>query len=100
MIDDNKLNAMLGKFVGDFGAALHAATVFVGEKLSPRSRYTMYELVRRIEEHGGRVDKTVTIDTDFMIAIEKAEESDEFQKGVQFGVIVMREPELLEYLGR
>jgi hypothetical protein len=74
--------------------------VFVGEKLSNRSRYGMDELVRRIEETGGRVDKTVTIDTDFIVAIENAEQSDEFQKAVQFGVVIMREPELLEYLGR
>ena len=32
-IDDSKLNALLGKFVGDFGAALHATTVIIGEKL-------------------------------------------------------------------
>jgi SAM-dependent methyltransferase len=32
-IDQDKLNAFLMKFVGDFGAALHASTVIVGEKL-------------------------------------------------------------------
>ena len=32
-IDDAKLGELLGKFVGDFGAALHAATVIIGEKL-------------------------------------------------------------------
>jgi SAM-dependent methyltransferase len=32
-IDQDKLGQFLGKFVGDFGAALHAATVIVGEKL-------------------------------------------------------------------
>jgi SAM-dependent methyltransferase len=32
-IDQAKLEAFLGKFVGDFGAALHATTVIVGEKL-------------------------------------------------------------------
>jgi hypothetical protein len=74
--------------------------VFVGERPSAQSRYSLDELVRRIEETGGRVDKTVTIDTDFIIAIENAEQSDEFAKAVQFGVVIMREPELLEYLGR
>ena len=73
--------------------------VFVGEKLT-NDRYGMEELVRRIEESGGRVDKSVTIDTDFIVAIENAEQSDEFTKGVQFGVVIMREPELLEFLGR
>jgi SAM-dependent methyltransferase len=32
-IDQEKLNQFLGKFVGDLGAALHAPTVIVGEKL-------------------------------------------------------------------
>ena len=74
--------------------------VFVGDGLSTRSRYSMDELIRRIEETGGRIEKTVTIDTDFIIAIEHAEQSEEFQKAVQFGVVIMREPELLEYIGR
>lgn len=74
--------------------------VFVGERLSSRSRYSMDELTRRIEETGGTIQKTVNIDTDFIIAIENAEQSEEFQKAIQFGVVIMREPELLEYLGR
>ena len=32
-IDQDKLNEFLGRFVGDFGAALHGATVVVGEML-------------------------------------------------------------------
>lgn len=32
-IDQDKLNAFLMKFVGDFGATLHGSTVLVGEKL-------------------------------------------------------------------
>ena len=32
-IDEAGLNDLLDRFVGDFGAALHASTVIVGEKL-------------------------------------------------------------------
>jgi SAM-dependent methyltransferase len=32
-IDQDRLNDFMGKFVGDFGAALHAPTVIIGEKL-------------------------------------------------------------------
>src|SRR4051812_1629196 len=32
-IDEGRLNELLGRFVADFGATLHAATVIVGEKL-------------------------------------------------------------------
>ncbi len=72
--------------------------VFAGEPTA--QRYSVEELIRRIEENGGRVDKTVTISTDFLVAMKDAEQTDDFQKGVQFGVIIMREAELLEYLGR
>jgi len=32
-IDENKLNEFMGKFVGDLGAVMHAATVVVGDTL-------------------------------------------------------------------
>ncbi|HSY97296.1 MAG TPA: hypothetical protein VK793_16860, partial [Steroidobacteraceae bacterium] len=32
-IDENKLNEFMGKFVGDLGAVMHAATVVVGDAL-------------------------------------------------------------------
>jgi predicted nucleic acid-binding Zn-ribbon protein len=73
--------------------------VFVGDR-PVNDRYEMSQLQRRIEEFGGRVDKQVTIDTDFAVAIENAEQSAEFRKAVQFGVIIMRESELLDFLGR
>jgi SAM-dependent methyltransferase len=32
-INEDKLNDLIGRFVGDFGAAMHAATVVIGDKL-------------------------------------------------------------------
>ena len=32
-IDMDKLNAFIGRFVGDLGAAVHAGMVVIGEKL-------------------------------------------------------------------
>ena len=32
-LDMNKLNAFIGQFVGDLGAAVHAGMVVIGEKL-------------------------------------------------------------------
>ena len=32
-VDMDKLNAFLGRFVGDLGAAVHAGMVVIGEKL-------------------------------------------------------------------
>ena len=32
-IDEAKLNAFMGRFVGDLGAVMHAATIVVGDQL-------------------------------------------------------------------
>ena len=42
-IDEDRLNEMVGQFVTDFGAAMHAATVVVGDKLG---------LYKALAEHG------------------------------------------------
>ncbi len=73
--------------------------VFAGTKVT-NDRYNQEELIRRIEETGSRVDREISVETDFVIAIDEAEQDEKFAKAVQFGVIVMREPELLEFLGR
>ncbi len=75
--------------------------VFLGSKLSGKL-YDLPELQRKIEEFGGNVDRNVTIDTDFVVALEGAEEEnpDEFRNAVQFGVIFLREEELLDFVGR
>lgn len=75
--------------------------VFLGSRLSG-NLYDLPELQRKIEEFGGRVDRTVSIDTDFVVALEGAEEEnpDEFRNAVQFGVIFLREVEFLDFIGR
>jgi hypothetical protein len=42
-INDDKLNELIGQFVTDFGAAMHAATVVIGDKLG---------LYKALAEHG------------------------------------------------
>lgn len=73
--------------------------VFVGDGLT-NQRYERSQLVRRIQDFGGRVDDNVSIDTDFVVAIKNAEQSPEFQKAVQFGTVIMRESELIEFIGQ
>lgn len=53
-IDENKLNELLGRFVGDLGATLHAGSIVIGEKLglykamaTPNERITAAELANR-----------------------------------------------------
>jgi 2-polyprenyl-3-methyl-5-hydroxy-6-metoxy-1,4-benzoquinol methylase len=53
-IDENKLNAFMGKFVGDLGAVMHAATIVVGDALGiykalRNSPATVEQLARRTQ---------------------------------------------------
>jgi hypothetical protein len=77
--------------------------VFLGTKLENRY-YNLQELQRKIEEFGGKLDKDVNIQSDFVIVLGSADDDPEMQEKIrlatQFGVIFMREEELLEYLGR
>src|ERR1043165_8125139 len=61
-IDDNKLNSLLGKFVTDFGAALHAATVIIGEKLGLYKALASAGVplaARELAEHTGTTERYV-----------------------------------------
>jgi SAM-dependent methyltransferase len=61
-IDDNKLNSLLGKFVTDFGAALHAATVIIGEKLGLYNALASAGVplaARELAEHTGTTERYV-----------------------------------------
>ncbi len=53
-INEDKLNELLGKFVGDLGATMHAGSIVIGEKLglykamaTPEERVTAEELAKR-----------------------------------------------------
>ena len=71
--------------------------MFLGTKIKNRY-YTLAEVKRKITEFGGKVDKSVSISTDFVVLLSEGEEGDQeqFERATQFGVIFMREPELLE----
>ena len=72
--------------------------VFLGEK--PINRiYSKKDLERKIEDTGAKVGKSITIETDFVVLLEKGDEQPEFEKAIQFGIIILKENELLEYLG-
>jgi len=55
-LNEDKLNALLGKFVGDLGATMHAGSIVIGEKLglykamaTPDERITAPELAKRTD---------------------------------------------------
>ncbi len=75
--------------------------VFLGSKLQNRY-YNLGEIKRRITEAGGRVDAKVSTATHFVVLLSEGDEDFQIQydRAAQFGVIFMREDELMEYLGR
>lgn len=57
-INENKLNALLGKFVGDLGATMHAGSIVIGERLGlykamaePNVRVTADALAEKTNTH-------------------------------------------------
>ncbi len=84
-----------------FDASEQKVFVFLGKRLSNRT-YNLPEVRRKITEFGGKVDNDVSIETDFVVLLGEGEEDfqAQFDRAAQFGVIFMREEELLEYLGR
>jgi hypothetical protein len=72
--------------------------VFAGELVNPL--YTKYEVTKKIQEMGAKVAPEVTVETDFLVAGKGAEETEQYPKAIQLGVIIMREEELLRYIGR
>jgi SAM-dependent methyltransferase len=55
-IDEDKLNDLIGRFVTDFGAAMHAATVVIGDKLG---------LYKALAEHGPSTGAALAAATGF-----------------------------------
>jgi hypothetical protein len=76
--------------------------VFLGATAKNRF-YNREELEQKLEEFGARVDREVTIESDFVILLGGGEEDTERQEQIntaaRFGVTFMVERELLEYLG-
>ena len=76
--------------------------VFLGATAKNRF-YNREELEQKLEEFGARVDREVTIETDFVVLLggeeEDAERQEQINTAARFGVTFMVERELLEYLG-
>ncbi len=72
--------------------------VFAGELINPL--YSKAEVVKMIEEMGAKVDRELSVETDFLIAGKGAEETEEYTKAVELGIFIMREDELFKYIGK
>ena len=72
--------------------------VFAGDLVNPL--YTKYEMTKKIQEMGAKVAPEVTVETDFLVVGKGAEDTEQYSRAIQLGVIIMREEELLRYIGR
>ena len=75
----------------------HPVFVFAGEKPLNR-RLSQEEIVRKIESFGGTVEDAVRLETDFVIAIDGYEESEEYKEARKLGITILREQELLDFV--
>jgi hypothetical protein len=72
-VDEAKLNEFVGKFAGDLGAVLHAATVLIGDKLglykamADSEPITVGELAERTDTDERYMRKTLKPDGTWMI---------------------------------
>jgi hypothetical protein len=71
--------------------------VFAGEAAT-NGKYSVEEMVRKIELFGGVVSSTVALDTDFVIAVKGYEETEEYDLARDLGVTILRERELLDFI--
>ncbi len=70
--------------------------VFAGDS----SRINLPIIRRKLESLGARVDADVSVETDFLVALDNYEGTTEFLAARELSVTVMRERDLLSYLGR
>ncbi|MBI3723768.1 hypothetical protein HY251_07435, partial [bacterium] len=74
---------------------------FLGTKLSNRY-YNKGELERKIEEFGGKVLKSLSVDVDYVVILQKGDEEfpDDYKKATELGATFMKEEDLLDYVGK
>lgn len=72
--------------------------VFCGDLVNPK--YSKRELEKKIEEIGGKVAPTVTVESDYLVVGKNAIDLPDYEKALLYGVRMIREDELLDYLGR
>ncbi len=71
--------------------------VFAGE-VATNGKYSVEDMVRKIELFGGVVSTSVALDTDFVVAVKGYEETEEYDLARDLGVTILREQELLDFI--
>lgn len=72
--------------------------VIAGELTNPI--YSEQEVIKMIEEMGGKVAHDVTVETDFLIVGKGAEDTEKYTRALDLGTTIMLEKELFKFLGK
>jgi NAD-dependent DNA ligase len=72
--------------------------VFAGDLTNPI--YSEQEVIKMIEEMGGKVEHDVTVETDFLIVGKGAEDTEKYTRALDLGTTIMLEKELFKFLGK
>ena len=73
--------------------------VFAGTELES-GRITKDNLVTKMQSYGARIGDKVDLSTDYLVAMKNYESSPEYRTARELGVTVIRERDLLEFIGR
>ncbi len=73
--------------------------VFAGTELES-GRITRDNLVMKMESYGAKIGDKVDLSTDYLVAMKNYESSPEYRTARELGVTVIRERDLLEFIGR
>lgn len=71
--------------------------VFAGEKPVNR-RLSQEEMRLKIEAFGGSVEDSVRLETNYVVAIEGYEDTEEYKEARKLGITILREQELLDFI--
>jgi hypothetical protein len=102
ILEEDDLNPIVG---GDFISSpfydpkAMPVFVFAGTELESRDVTKEY-IVAKMKAYGAKVDDKVDLNTDFIVAVKNYENTPEYKAARDLSVTIIRERDLLEYIGR
>jgi hypothetical protein len=102
VLQEDDLNPIVG---GDFISSpfydpkAEPVFVFAGTELESKDVTKDY-IVAKMKAYGAKVDDKVNLDTDFIVAVKNYESTPEYKAARELSVTIIRERDLLEYIGR
>lgn len=73
--------------------------VFAGTNVT-NTKVTLEYIQKKLQSFGATIGDSVKIETDFLVALENYEATPEYRAARELGVTILRESDLIDYLGR